>query len=265
MNIFAFIKYMEKIRNSIYSGSFYPKGKMQLELMVSGLLEKNKPNLKKMKISPKKIKAIIVPHAGYTYSGITAAFGYNAVKQAKPSSVSIFGPAHHDLVIGAKTFQGSWINSLGEVKVTPQNSSPIFDNDEEHSIEVQLPFLQISLKSFEFTPVIYGDIDFEKLENIMKEEIKNDSLLIISSDLSHYLPYEQAKVVDGITIKSILDLDTDTLFQKGDACGIIGIGALCLLAKKKKWKPILLDYRNSGNTSGNKRGVVGYASIIFTE
>lgn len=256
---------MEKRRDSLYSGSFYPKGKMQLDLMLEGLLSKNKIDLKKKKIFPKKIKAIIVPHAGYSYSGITASFGYNAIKQLAPKKVSIFGPAHHDLVIGAKTFQGSWVNPLGEVKVTPQNNLPIFGNDEEHSIEVQIPFLQKILKSFEFTPIIYGDIDFEKLEKIINEENEKGSLLIISSDLSHYLPYEQAQIVDNITINSILNLDTNTLSQKGDACGIIGLLALCLLAKEKNWKAHLLDYKNSGDTSGNKKGVVGYASIIFTE
>jgi AmmeMemoRadiSam system protein B len=229
------------------------------------LLEKNKPNLKKSKIKAKNIKAIIVPHAGYAYSGITAAIGYNAIKEAKPKKVSIFGPAHHDLIIGAKTFQGTWENPLGLVNATPAKDLPIITNDSEHSIEVQIPFLQKALGHFEFTPIIYGDINPEELLKVMESENEKESLIIVSSDLSHYLPYEQAKVVDGITLNSILSLDTNTLSQKGDACGIIGILALCELAKKKKWKPILLDYRNSGDTSGNKKGVVGYASIIFTE
>lgn len=253
------------LRVAHYSGSFYPSGKFQLNAMIEGLLEKNVPNFKKLKIDPKKIRAAITPHAGYVYSGATAAFTFNSIKKTKPKSICLFGPSHHELISGAFTFQGFWETPIGKTEVVSFPKMPVLSLDNEHCLEVELPFLQkVFHDHFEFLPVIYGDVNSEDFSRQL-EIIADHSFLLASSDLSHFMPYEQAKVVDAITIQAILELDIEKLQQKGDACGLIGIIALCLVAKRKNWKPIILDYRNSGDSSGNKKGVVGYASIIFVE
>ena len=130
-------------------------------------------------------------------------------------------------------------------------------------MKIQLPFLQTVLEDFEFTPIIYGDIDAKELADIINTELNEDSVLVASSDLSHYLSYALAKETDISTINSILKLDFDLFSRIGDACGKTGIAALILLAKKYNWKPILLDYKNSGDTAGDKERVVGYSAIAF--
>ena len=252
------------IRKALYAGSFYPSGATQLESMLKKILLDNKPNLKKLKISPKTIKAIIVPHAGYVYSGITASFAYNALSKTKKRKIILIGPSHHEALQGIYCFNSEWVTPIGKTKALPLQEVPVIENDSEHSLEVQLPFLQTIFSEFEFFPLLYGDISCEKISEILAP-LSIESIIIASSDLSHFMPYEQAKIMDNITIDAILSLDIKTLKEKGNACGLIGIIALCLLAKKFNWKPVLLDYKNSGDMSGNKKGVVGYASIIFTQ
>jgi MEMO1 family protein len=244
------------MREAVVAGSFYPSEKKELKKMVDGFLEKTKNMAFKG-----KIVAAIVPHAGYIYSGEVAAKAYSEIKKTKPKKIILLGPSHQEYLDGAYSFNENWKTPLGEVKVTPAHL-PIVKNDSEHSLEVQLPFLQSVLKDFELTPIIYGNIDEEDLAEIVEKE---NGFILVSSDLSHYLPYDNANKVDKNTIKKILDLNTNGLSEEGDACGIIGIMALVILANKKGWKAILLDYKNSGDILGDKKGVVGYASIIFIE
>ena len=249
---------MAELREAIYAGSFYPAKKDKLLKMVKGFLSKAKTA---EEINYKKIRAAIVPHAGYEFSGPVAAFAYNAMQEAKPEKIILIGPSHHAYFEGAFTFKNDWVSPLGKVKVKPAKL-PAMENDMEHSLEVQLPFLQAVLKKFSLTPVIYGDISQEGLYSILKKE---KGFYLVSSDLSHYLPYEDASKEDKETINAILNLDEEMLDKTGDACGKTGIGALLILAKKNHWKPVLLDYRNSGDTFGDKEKVVGYAAVVFTE
>jgi AmmeMemoRadiSam system protein B len=134
----------------------------------------------------------------------------------------------------------------------------------EHSIEVQLPFLQTVLKDFRITPLLTGRVDRHKEIAVkLKEYINDNTLLIVSSDLSHYRPYKEAKRCDSETVKQILSLDAN--IDQEQACGDDGIKILIELAKMLKWKVKLLDYRNSGDTAGDKSQVVGYAAIVFYE
>ncbi|MFA6065499.1 MAG: AmmeMemoRadiSam system protein B [archaeon] len=250
----------ENIRHPVHAGSFYPADKEVLTGLVEEFLDEAKIKLPK----GKKIKALIVPHAGYSYSGGVAAFAYKLLAITKPKRIILFGPSHRTYLENAFSFQGAWESPIEVTKVFPADL-PIVENDAEHSLEVQLPFLQITLKEFEFTPIIYGDIEARELADIINTASTDESVLIASSDLSHYLTYAMAKKTDLNTINSILELDLDSFISDGDACGKIGINALILLAKKFNWKPILLDYKNSGDTAGDKKQVVGYASIAFLE
>ena len=213
-----------------------------------------------------ELKGLIVPHAGYAYSGIVAGIGYKLLKENKKENIILFGPSHHNYLEGAFGFNKNWITPLGETKIVSAEL-PIILNDKEHSLEVQLPFLQsiISNSKLTITPIIYGDISSEELADIINTEKNEKSILIASSDLSHYLSYDIAKKVDAHTIQLIVNLDFEKFSSEGDACGKIGIGALMILAKKNKWKTILLDYKNSGDTKGDKENVVGYTCIAFIE
>ncbi|MEK6959476.1 MAG: AmmeMemoRadiSam system protein B [archaeon] len=260
----------KQVRHEQYAGSFYPAGKKELLAMISKLLKENDFELaiKKAKVNPKNIRAMIVPHAGYIYSGPTAAAGYNALKKTNPKKVILLGPSHQTYIDGAHTFSGKWSTPLGLVDITPARDMHVIEGDLEHSLEVQVPFLQSVLDEFTLTPIIYGDVSPEELAMLVEKDLSRtgkEMVLIASSDLSHYLEYNIAKKVDNATIATIMDIDVEELLRIGDACGIIGIGAILVLAKKRKWTPILLDYRNSGDTAGDKSGVVGYASIVFVD
>ncbi|MFA6268749.1 MAG: AmmeMemoRadiSam system protein B [archaeon] len=249
----------ENIRAPIYAGSFYPAQKAELSKTINSFLKKTKAK----KISG-TVKAIIVPHAGYVYSGGVAASAYKAITKSNPSKVILFGPSHQAYLEGAFSFSGTWQTPLSTTNLSSADLS-IIKNDNEHSLEVQLPFLQTVLEKFDFTPIIYGEISPEELADIVSCEITNKSLLIASSDLSHYEDYKIAKQIDSETIKSILELDLEKFLKVGDACGKLGLAALIILAKKNNWKATLLQYKNSGDTAGDKKSVVGYASIVFVE
>ncbi|MFA5125776.1 MAG: AmmeMemoRadiSam system protein B [archaeon] len=246
-------------RNALYAGSFYPSGKKALSEMIGGFLK----NSEQKKING-KLRALVVPHAGYVYSGQVAAFAFSALKKAKPKRIVLFGPSHHDFVEGANSFEGKWVTPLGSISVS-KNDLPVIKNDQEHCLEVQVPFLQKVLKKFAFTPIIYGEISAKKLGEIIEKFSEKETVFIASSDLSHYLSYDLAKKSDSESIDSVLKLDLNTFIESGDACGKTGIAVLIILAKKYGWKPLLLEYKNSGDTSGNKNNVVGYASIAFID
>ncbi|MFA5931024.1 MAG: AmmeMemoRadiSam system protein B [archaeon] len=250
---------MEEIRESVYAGSFYPKEKKELSSMIDSFLKK----AKEKKLNG-KLRALIVPHAGYVYSGNVAALGYKLLEKSNPKKIILFGPSHHAYLEGAYSFSGSWSTPLGKTIISSADL-PIIQGDKEHCLEVQLPFLQKVLKKFEFKPIIYGEISGEELADIINSEMNKDSLLIASSDLSHYLSYALANKIDKETISPILEKDLEKFEKVGNACGKVGIVALIILANKNKWTPVLLEYKNSGDTAGDKKGVVGYTSIAFIE
>lgn len=244
-------------REPAVSGMFYPSNKEMLTGAVNSFLKDARKKTVKG-----KIKAIIVPHAGYIYSGIVAGACYRLIKGF--NKVVILGPSHNvNIEEPFSDSSESWETSLGSAAVerffSIKNSSEV--HKKEHSIEVQLPFLQKVLGKFTFFPIALNYFDDELVLKLEKVNV----LIVVSSDLSHYLPYDEAVKTDRKTIDYILNLDFDSFIDNGDACGNAGIAVLLKLAKEKKWKPVLVDYRNSGDTSGDKTRVVGYAGIVFTE
>ncbi len=255
---------MARIRDPAVAGMFYPKNKKDLLELIKSL-EKHV----KEKHIDKKIKGLIVPHAGYIYSGIVASTAYKALSyQYKNIHATLIGPSHYfafyDLV---KSTYEYWRTPLGLVKVNNLLEFPDFDTAfaHEHSLEVQLPFMQYYFKNTEIFPLLASKVI--NYENIVKEleSIAHETLFIISSDLSHYYPYDLAVEKDTKTINAILELDVEKFKKEGEACGKEGIILLMKLAKIKKWKPLLLHYMNSGDVSNNKSNVVGYTSIAFVE
>jgi AmmeMemoRadiSam system protein B len=233
---------------------FYPMDREELLRDIKKLVDSHSP----VKDAP---KAMIVPHAGYAYSAMVAAAAYAKLKGPKIKRIILIGPAHHAFIEGSVTSAMGWLTPLGVVKMRHFKGIPIDEDafEEEHSLEVQLPFLQYLQPDAAIEPILVGDQNPEELAKIIGKSA-SDAVIIVSSDLSHYMSYDQAESTDERSIRSILDMKPDGFI---DACGEIGIRALIIIAKKNKWKPTLLMAKNSGDTSGDKGRVVGYASIEF--
>lgn len=262
-----------EVRHPIVAGTFYPDNPEILKKMIQGFLDN--ATVEKHK-SP--VKAIIVPHAGYIYSGPVAAYAFKLIENCPYEKIFLLGPSHNfsfdNLVSCAKKY---WQTPLGKVEILSKDDFPklkqkkeIIESSEihqpEHSLEVQLPFLQTVLGDFKIFPLLTGNIiNYKKISDILMSIYDEKTLFLISSDLSHYLPYSEAKMIDKVTIDAILANDIERFNEYGNACGKTSIEILLNIANKKQWKSKLLCAMNSGETSGDKNQVVGYASIVFYE
>ena len=260
---------MQIIRPSAVSGMFYPEDKGTLAHDVQALLA----TARSSDLNP---KALIVPHAGYVYSGATAASAYATLNTIAPGirRVVLLGPTHRVAVRGlalpgADAFDtplgtvqidlaaAKIIAHLPQVVVSPQAHA------QEHSLEVQLPFLQTVRPDFKLLPLAVGMATAEEVAEVLKLLWGGDeTLIVISSDLSHFLPYDIAKRVDSGTVQGILDLAQGILHEQ--ACGATPINGMLLAARHHRLTPHLLDLCNSGDTAGTRDRVVGYASFAFT-
>jgi AmmeMemoRadiSam system protein A len=260
--------------------------------MIDGLLESAPPHY------IPHLKGLVCPHAGYPYSGPTAAIAYKTLAGREVQTVIVLGPSHYAAFAGASVPDvDAYQTPLGTVpisdkaqqlvKTSPfvlepkclvqrppwlrQSSKPAPAAGEdtpdtwEHSVEVQVPFLQKTLKNFDLLPVVFGEVDPEQAARVLAGMIDDHTIVVASSDLSHYHPYDEAKDLDNRCIRTILSLEVEAM-KTQEACGKLPIQTLMCLAREKGWKAQLLDYRNSGDTSGDKsHGVVGYAAIAFYE
>lgn len=133
----------------------------------------------------------------------------------------------------------------------------------EHSLEVQLPFLQSVLEKFSIFPIVTGDVGYQELAQFLLKYVDQFDLIVVSSDLSHYYAYEQAIELDSIAHQAITSLNLEKMERQAEACGKTAILTLMQLAKDLRWQSVLLDYCNSGDTAGDKEGVVGYGCYAF--
>jgi AmmeMemoRadiSam system protein B/AmmeMemoRadiSam system protein A len=261
-----------KIKYSIVEGNWYPAEEKALYNKINLLLENAYENIN-FEING-KIKAIIVPHAGIEYSGRVAAYGYSLIEEFY-ENIFVLGPSHFFGFSGCSINKAKFHKTpLGLIK-TPQLIKDILNEQyffsyekadlKEHSIEMQLPFLQVKAKEgFNLIPIILGEINSKDIASILEKYITENDLIIASSDLSHYKEYEEAVKLDKKSIESILNLDFIN-FEKQEACGKSGILTIMHLAKENSWIPKLVFYENSGDITKDKKSVVGYASIVFYE
>jgi AmmeMemoRadiSam system protein B len=238
---------------------FYPADSGELRRMIEGFLAAAKPGLHP--------KAIIAPHAGYIYSGPIAVSVYIRI----PSTVSrvvLIGPSHRVPLRGlAGSSAAFWRTPLGDVPVKCPAGVPVNDaaHEQEHSLEVQVPFLQTVLNGFTLIPLVAGEASAEEVAEVLEKCWGGpETLVVISSDLSHYESYETSQVMDRAAAKAILALDERGL-DYDNACGLVPICGLLHLAKKKNLRAELVDLRNSGDTAGPRDQVVGYGSFAFYE
>jgi len=261
------------IRNPAVEGGFYPADEKRLSDLIENFLSKKEQNIE---LKNKTIKALIEPHAGFIYSGGVASYGYNLVKNKNIKTIIILAPSHY--VYFNYTSIGNYTHyktPLGLVKISKsadklkEESDLINTNNEahikEHSIEVQIPFLQKTLDDFEIIPIITGDLNKNQIEKIAKliaDNLDDETLIIASSDLSHFHSYEEAVKMDKQAINAIEKLDINNS-ANCEMCGKIPILILMNIAKKLNWTAKILKYANSGDITGDKDSVVGYSSIAF--
>jgi hypothetical protein len=221
---------------------------------------------------------LITPHAGYEYSGPVAAHAYAQLGRRREPvirRVVLLGPAHRVRLRGIAAPEATAFETpLGQVAIDVAALASLDDlsqvvrsdraHEREHSLEVQLPFLQALLGSFTLVPLVVGDAGAEAVEQVLERLWGGtETLIVISSDFSHYLPYEQAQSVDRATVQRILRFDAG--LAPHEACGSAAINGALLAAQRHGLAPRLLDLRNSGDTAGDRDRVVGYGAIAFEE
>jgi MEMO1 family protein len=259
---------MNRIRPALFADKFYPKDENELEK----ILKKYLSDASVGEIEG-DIKALIVPHAGYVYSGPIAAYGYKTIIDSNYKNTFMIGLSHKMMFQGiALANYAFWQTPFGVISATKlwetlkEDSSWQVLNEAhtfEHSIEVQLPFLYKTCPDIRITPLVTGRInDPQEIAKDIDRNLHEKDLIIVSSDLSHYNSYKKANEIDGKTIKKIIKLDTN--ISPEEACGSNGIKILIKLAEINKWEAKLLNYQNSGDTAGDKDEEVGYTSIAFT-
>lgn len=254
-------------RNPVVAGQFYPGDPEELRNIITSMLADTKA-------TQSIPKAIIAPHAGFIYSGPIAASAYAGLTKAKIKQVVLLGPAHRHPFIGLAAPKADvFATPLGDIKIDHAAINSILElpqveiipeaHAEEHSLEVQLPFLQIVLADFTLVPLVVGNSNVADVaEVLLKLWDGPETLIIVSSDLSHYHDYKTAQQIDKKTAQAIVDLDVNALGQNW-ACGHIPIQGLLQAVKGKNLKATLLDLRNSGDTAGPKDQVVGYGAFHF--
>jgi len=265
------------------AGAFYPKEPDVLSQMVEGFLEKASPP------EPDgEVVMLFSPHAGYIYSGPVAAYTYKTLRHLKKNLIILTGPSHYARFKGASIYTGDYFRTpLGLVPVDREIARSLINEkalcrylpeayQKEHSLEVQLPFLQKTVKGLRVVEILIGQPTREsfhfltdRLTRIMR--IHPEAIIIISTDLSHYHSYEKAKEMDSVVIDAVQRLsieDLEQAFQSGRAemCGaypaVLGLSVARALGASHG---ILLKYANSGDTAGRKDSVVGYAAIAIVK
>ena len=265
---------MHQVRAPAVAGAFYPGRRPALAHDVAAMLAKAQPA---GGIAAQAPKAIIVPHAGYIYSGPTAALAYArlAAVRALIRRVVLLGPVHRVPVRGlALPGVDFFASPLGEIEIDqdavaaiaalPQVLTSPAAHAQEHSLEVQLPFLQSVLDDFKLLPLAVGDATPAEVAQVLAALWGGaETLIVVSSDLSHFLPYDAAQTTDRETTHHILRLGGALTHEQ--ACGGTPINGLLLAARQHRLQPRLLGLCNSGDSTGDRQRVVGYGAFEFME
>ncbi len=263
---------MASIRQAAVAGQFYPGNASELSATVQRYLAGAAG-----KAGPVP-KAIIAPHAGYVYSGAVAASAYARIRPAagRITRVVLLGPCHRVAVRGlALSSAEAFATPLGDVPLDGELAKRILDmpqvqifdptHAQEHCLEVHLPFLQEILGDFTLLPLVVGEATPDEVADVLEAVWGGpETLIVVSSDLSHYENYETAQLMDGATCEAIENLDPARIRPHG-ACGRIPVGGLLALAKRRGLAVSTVDLRNSGDTAGPNDRVVGYGSWVFVE
>jgi AmmeMemoRadiSam system protein B len=257
-----------RTRPAAVSGQFYPARREALERSIAGLLAAQPEG-------HEDAKALIVPHAGYVYSGGTAARGYRLLEHRRESinRVVLLGPAHRAYLEGmAVPSVDAFTTPLGDVRLDKDALDRVIElpgmqvsdaaHAGEHSLEVHLPFLQVVLSDFRIVPIVIGVCDPGDVEGVIEALWGGDeTLIIVSSDLSHYHSYADARSIDAKTTARIEALEP--ILRGEEACGAHALNGLLLAASAHGLAVRTLELRNSGDTAGDRDRVVGYGAYVL--
>lgn len=271
----------QKIKYPNVSGQFYPADPQELSQEIDGFIQK-------AAVEPKTrhIDIVIAPHAGYSYSGAVAGHSFKAVSQNQYSTIVILAPSHFVGFDGISIWdEGAFETPLGRVEVDTGFTKKLISADEkflfypeafarEHSLEVEIPFLQKTFKNFKLVPVVMGQPEFETLKNfvlVLKNIIgsRQDVLIVVSTDMSHYHPDKIARQMDFQALRMIKELKVDEIWQESRAriiemCGFVPVTAALLYARERGLNQVeVLRYANSSDVTGDVDRVVGYSSVII--
>ena len=264
----------EPVRQPVRAGSFYPSEPRELRNLIDRLAQ-NARSAQQDLPDRRSLRALILPHAGYPYSGPTAAHAARVLSENQFKTVLLMGPDHFvgfrsAAVPAVQAFQTPFGRielhpAAADLLKQPELFAPLPPaDDREHSLEVVLPFLQAFLKAFQLIPVVVGRADVDRLCAALLPWVDRETLVVVSSDLSHFLPYAEAQAKDRRTIDALLARDRRALAQDANsACGAHPLAVLLAMADRFGWRPVLLNYLNSGDTAGDRTRVVGYAAIAF--
>jgi AmmeMemoRadiSam system protein B len=220
-------------------------------------------------------KAIISPHAGYVYSGFTANIAYSLLKDIKPKRVIVIGPSHKvNFNGGSVALYEQYDTPCGAINIDLDYSKNLIQKfdflgfldqiHQEHSTEVQAPFIKYIFPNSSIVEIVYGNIDSENLSSVINELLKDeDNFIVISTDLSHFHNQQEAQSLDNICLKAIEKLDIDILNQGCEACGKTGVEAIIKSANLHNLNSKLLDYRTSADITKDNTNVVGYTSAVI--
>jgi len=261
---------MTRIRHAAVAGRFYPADPVELELSVRQYISDATPSVTLPKV-------IIVPHAGHPYSGPIAGTGYAQIAPLREEieRVVLLGPAHYVPVRGlAASTADAFETPLGRIPLDHEAIDSIasfpqvvFHDDAhapEHSLEVHLPFLQVALEDFRLVPLLVGSVTPDDVAEVLERLWGGpETLIVVSSDLSHFHDHATATRLDGQTADAISEFRLEDL--RGErACGYLPIGGMLSIARRRGLHPAVLDVRNSGDTAGSKDRVVGYGAFAFS-
>jgi AmmeMemoRadiSam system protein B len=273
----------EGAREPILAGSWYPGSPEKLRAVVSDYLAKADPPAVNGQII-----AMVVPHAGYVYSGQVAAFAYKLIQEGDFKRVVLIGPSHRVPFRGISVNrQSAYRTPLGVVPVDQALANALLGESSEmtwvpqahayeHSLEIQIPFLQVVLKDFQIVPILMGQQDYEtctRLAGLLTQVLDDGtkSLILASTDLSHFHTDEKARVLDERFIEQVKAFDPKGLAQslasgRCEACGG-GPAVVAMLAARQRGASgsVILKYANSGDVSGDRRQVVGYLSAVLVK
>lgn len=271
---------MGRLRRSVIAGSWYPGEPSTLRRDIAEYLN----HVQDVNIAG-DVMGIVTPHAGYIYSGQVAAHAYKVVQGRQYDAVILIGPSHRIAFSGVSIYgRGAYETPLGEIPIDEhlagiikEGSRIVVDypaaHEQEHSLEIQLPFLQVVLGDFPLVPIVMGDQSYatcRELADVIHLASKSRQVLIVgSSDLSHFHDYKKAKQIDGIVLEHIRKYDTEGLLEslaadQAEACGGGPMAVTMLVSEKRgALHSKLLCYANSGDVTGDKQSVVGYASAVY--
>ena len=261
---------MKNIRPPAVAGMFYPADAGELQTLLDALLSQSSAD------GATPPKALIAPHAGYVYSGPVAASAYARLRPLREqvTRVVLLGPAHRVAFHGlAASAADAFRTPLGDIPLDRQALAQLRDLPQirvldqahalEHSLEVQLPFLQSVLRSFTLVPLVVGDASFAEVAEVLERLWGGpETLIVISSDLSHYHDYATARRMDAATSRAIAALQPDRIDYE-DACGRTPVGGLLATARTRGLQVDVVDLRKSGDTAGPRDQVVGYGAYVF--